>query len=94
MRSNGCYGNSFIYNRDTVLGCDLITGSYQISGLCGDLFVYFLIQCIQVRIDTVQKADPHGDGTHIQILLLDHFICLVYLKNIDHFIFSLMIDVK
>ena len=93
-QSDRCYRNSFIYNRDPVLGCDLITGRYQVSGFCGDLLIYFLIQCIQVRIDTVQKADTHGDGTHIQILLLDHFICLVYLKNIDHFIFSLMIDVK
>ena len=29
-------------------------------------------------------GDSHGNGTHIQIFLLNHFVCLINFKNIDH----------
>ena len=38
----------------------------------------------EITVNTVQKADTKGNGTHIQILLLYHFICLIYFKNVDH----------
>ena len=82
--SDRCHGNSFVYNRDSKLCCDLITGSYEVFCLCGDLVVDFLVHSVKITVDAVQKADSHGDGTHIQVFLLDHFVCFVYFKNIYH----------
>jgi len=74
----------FIYNRNTKFCCNLITCSNQIFCFCCNLIVDFFIHSIQVAVNAVQKADSHGNGTHIQIFLLNHFVCLINFKNIDH----------
>ena len=54
------------------------------SGKGGDLLINFPVYLLQVRINTVQKADTQSNGTHIQIFLLDHFIGLIDLIHIYH----------
>ncbi len=79
-----CNRNSFIYDRDTKFSSNLIACSNQIFRFGRNLVVDFFIHGVQITVDTVQKADSHSDGTHIQIFLFDHLICLINLKNIDH----------
>ena len=77
-------GNTLVYDRDTVLCGDILARFHQIFGQRSNLGIHFFADHINIRIDTIQKTDTHGNGTHIQVLLVNHFICFVYLKNINH----------
>ena len=86
-QSDRSYGNSFIYNGDPIFHGDCLTCRYQIFGTGCNLVINLFVQSLKITVNTVQKADSHCNGTHIQVLLLDHFIGFIYFKNIDHFIF-------
>ena len=63
---------------------NLFSGRYQIFCHGCNLVVNILIQTIQIRINTVKKTDPECDGSHIQILLLDHFVGFLYFPAVNH----------
>ena len=69
---NGGDGNALIDNGNAELRLDLPAHTDQVLGAAGDLVIGFFAADGQVRIGTVQKADAHGDGPDIQVLIVDH----------------------
>ncbi len=55
---------------------------YQVLGLGDNLGIHFLRSLVDIRVDTVQEGNPHGDGPNIEILLLNHFNGFSNLSNI------------
>lgn len=76
--------NSLIYDWNGITFFNLFSGRYQIFCHGCNLVVNILIQTIQIRINTVKKTDPECDGSHIQILLLDHFVGFLYFPAVNH----------
>ena len=67
-----CYGNSLVYDGNTVFLFDLFPCLNKVAGQTADLFIDLLAGLVDICIAAVQQRDPHGDGSYIQMFLLDH----------------------
>ncbi len=57
-----------------------------------NLVMYILTELLQIGRSAVQEVDTHGDGAHIEVLLLYHLVGFDNLRYIDHtFEISLLI---
>ena len=65
--------------------------THQLPGRGGDLVIDLLIERVQAAAAAVQQADAHGDGAHIQLLMLDHIVGLNDLEHIQHTVFSILL---
>ena len=67
-----CYGNSLVYDGNTVFLFDLFPCLNKVAGQTADLFIDLLAGLVDICIAAVQQRDSHGDGSYIQMFLLDH----------------------
>ena len=81
---DGRHGDTLVHNGDAVVTFDGITRHHQVFRIGGNLAVNVVAQLIYIIAHTVEQADAHGDGTHIELFLLDHLIGLMDLHNVDH----------
>ena len=65
-------GQTFVHNRHAVFRHNLITDIHQITGVLFNLVDDATAHDIDVLMAAVQQIDTHGNGSHIQIVLLDH----------------------
>ena len=77
-------GDTLIDDRDAVVAFDGLAGGHEILGIRGDLVVDVLADLVDAVGGAVQQADAHGDGAHVELLLLDHLVGLVDLHDIQH----------
>ena len=80
-------GDALVDDRDTVVTLDGLAGGDEILGVGGDLAVNVVASRVDVVRRTVEQRDAHGDGTDVELLLLDHLIGLVDLHDIQHGVF-------
>ena len=58
-------GNAiFLFNR--------LAYRYQIGGAAGNFLINPVAGQVDIAVHTAEKGDAHGDGTDIEMLLLDH----------------------
>lgn len=69
---------------DTKFGRYLFAGLHQVFGLFMNLVIDVLADLVYVAVDAIQKRDAHGDGSHIELLFLDHPVGFVYFVIVDH----------
>ena len=83
-------GDALVDDRDAVIAFDGLAGRHEILGIGGDFVVDVVADGIDVIGRAIQQADAHGDGAHVELLLLDHLVGLVDLHDIQHrcFLFS------
>ena len=81
-QSNRSNRNSLVYNRHTEITGNGLSCRHQILCIGGDFSVNFFIERVQIAVAAVQQADTHCNGAHIQLLMLNHIICFIYLKHI------------
>ena len=65
-------GQTFVHDRHAVFRHDLITDIHQITGVLFNLVDDATAHDVHVLMAAVQQIDAHGDGSHVQIVLLDH----------------------
>ena len=83
-KGNGGDRDAFVYNRDAIFTFNLPSDRNEIFCCTGDFIVNIFVYGIKIRIDAVQKTDAHRNCTDIQLFLLDHLVCFIDLKYIDH----------
>ena len=77
-------GDALIDDRNAVVAFDGLASGYEILGIRGDLVVDVVADFVDAVGRAVQQADAHGDGAHVELLLLDHLVGLVDLHDIQH----------
>ncbi len=70
-RSNG---NTFMNNRNTVLGLNVLAGFYQKLSRLGNLVVDIAAELVNIRMSTVTEGNAHGNGADIQLVLRNHAV--------------------
>ena len=83
--------DALVDDRDAILAADIFACLHKVACQTCDLIVDILAGLCHIVGGTIQKADTHGDGAHVEILLLDHFIGFDYLAYVDHCINNLLI---
>ena len=81
---NGGDGDPLVNNRDSVLFADVLAGFYQILSIAADLVVNFVTGPVCVRVNAVQQRNTHGDGSHVQVFVVDHIDGFQYIMAIEH----------
>ena len=64
--------DAFVDDRDAELRLDIPAGAHQLVRRGGDLVVDLPAGGVGIRVAAVQQADAHGDGAHVQVLVVDH----------------------
>ena len=84
QHGNRCDADSFIYDRNTVLLFDEFTGFHQVLGLAVNLVINLFAGLVDVAVTAVQERNTHGDGTDIQVFLLNHGYGFQYVIHVYH----------
>ena len=69
----------------------MIAGLYEISGIAADFIINFIARGRYIAISAIQQGNPHGDGTYIQIFIVDHIDRFQNIVGIEHIWDSLLI---
>ena len=65
-------GDPLVDDGDAELRLDGLSSGHQLFGISGDLVVDRIAGRLRVAAGAGQQGDPHSDGPHIQVLLVDH----------------------
>ena len=65
-------GQTLVHDRNAVFRHDLVADFNQITGVLFNLVDDAAAHDVHVLMAAVQQIDAHGDGSHVQIVLLDH----------------------
>ena len=65
-------GDTLVHDGDTELRLDIMAGLDQVLGGSSDLVIDLPASSCRVRVAAVQQRNAHSDGTHVQVLLVDH----------------------
>ena len=76
--------DALVDDRDAEIAFDGLAGGHEVLGVHGDLVVDVLADLVDAVGCAIQQADAHGDGAHVELLLLDHLVGLVDLHDIQH----------
>ena len=76
--------DQFVYDWNSKFIPDVVACFYKVFGKRCNLVIYLVTGLIYIRINAVKKADAHGNGTDIEIFLLDHFIGFGNFHSVDH----------
>ena len=66
-------GNALVHDRDTIFVFDVLAGFYKILCKRRDFRIDFFAAAVNIRIDTIQQRNAHGDRPNVQMLGFDHF---------------------
>ena len=91
QHSYGSYGDTLVYDGDSVLLLYLLTNRHKIACLGHYLVVDLLTGLVYIRVDTVKERYTHSDSTYIKALVLYHadsFKNIIYVKHLADFLSS------
>ena len=71
-QGNGGDGDAFVHNGDAELCLDLLAGGDQPLCLAADLVIDLAAADLWVRVGAGEEGDAHGNGSDVQMLLIDH----------------------
>ena len=71
-QGDGGNGDPLVDDGDAELRLDGLSGGHQLFGIPGDFVVDRIAGRLRVAAGAGQQGDPHRDGPHIQVLLVDH----------------------
>ena len=80
---NRCHGNSFVDDRNPIFSRNLFSRCHKFFCRFIYFMIDFLIQSVQIRIDTVEQADAKRNCPYVQILFLNHLVRFRYFKYIN-----------
>ncbi len=83
-QGDGGDGDALVDDGDAEFLLDGLAGGHQIFGAAGDLVVDGVAGLPGVAAGAGQQGDAHGDGAHVQMLLVDHLDGLHDLVLIEH----------
>ena len=83
-QGNGGDGNALVDDGDAKFLFDLLAGSHQLFRAAGDLVVDPRAGFLRVAVGAGEEGDTHGDGPHVQMLLVDHLDGLHDLVMTEH----------
>ena len=83
-QGDGGDGDALVDDGDAEFLLDGLAGGHQIFGAAGDLVVDGVTGLPGVAAGAGQQGDAHGDGAHVQMLLVDHLDGLHDLVLIEH----------
>lgn len=69
---NGRHRDALVDDWNAKLSFDAFALGYQVFSHSGNFVINFAAGFFAVGVDAVHQRDPHGNGTDIQIFLLDH----------------------
>lgn len=84
-------GNALMDDRDPVFFADVLAGFDQVPGIAADLIIDFVTSGCDVAVGAVQEGNPHRDGAHIEIFIVDHIDRFENIMGIEHVWESLLI---
>ena len=76
-------GDAFVDDGDAELPLNGLAGGHQVLGPAGDLVIDLLTGGLWIGIGAVQQGDAHGNGTHVQMLLVDHMYGIQNFVGVD-----------
>ena len=68
------YGDALIHNGNTELPFDLLAYFYKVFRTANDLFIDPIGADLNILVGAIQKRNAHGNGTDIQMPLVDHIL--------------------
>ena len=71
-QSHGGDGDALVDDGDAKFQLDLFTGGHQTFGVAADLVIDLPAGFHRVAVAAGEQGDAHGDGTDVQVLLVDH----------------------
>ena len=71
-QGDGSHRDSLVDDRDTVLFADILAGFYQVASIAADFIVNMVTGAVHAAADAVQQGNSHGNGTYVQVLIIDH----------------------
>ena len=83
-QGNGSDGDALVDDGDTELLFDGLPCGYQLFGITGDLVINVITGRLHLAVGAGEQGDAHGNGTHIQMLLVDHLDGLHNFMLIEH----------
>ena len=83
-QGDGGDGDALVDDGDAEFLLDGLAGGHQIFGAAGDFVVDGVTGLPGVAAGAGQQGDAHGDGAHVQMLLVDHLDGLHDLVLIEH----------
>ena len=81
---DGSHGDALVDDGNAEFALDGFARCDQVAGARGDFGVDAVAKLVHVIACAVEQADAHGNGAHVELFLLDHFIGLVDLLDINH----------
>ncbi len=69
---NGRDGDPLVDDGDAVLPLDVFPGPDEVRRLADDLLVDAVAGPVDVRVGAVEQGNAHGDGSDVEVLLVDH----------------------
>ena len=82
-QGHGGDGDAFVDDGDAELPLNGLAGGHQVLGPAGDLVIDLLTGGLWIGIGAVQQGDAHGNGTHVQMLLVDHMYGIQNFVGVD-----------
>ena len=79
---NGGDGDTLVDNGNTEISLDILARGNQVLCQSRDFLINLFIESLKIAVHTVQEADAQGNGTHIQLLMFNHVVGLIYLVHI------------
>ena len=81
---DGRNGNPLVDNGNSEFLLDVLADLHQVFGAAGDLPINLIAAGLQIRVAAVQQTDAHGDGSDVQMPLVDHILGLQDVLLIQH----------
>ena len=72
QHGDGGHRDPLVDDGDAVFRLQLFAGAHQVLGAADDLLVDLLAGALDLPVRAVQQGDAHGDGTDVQVFVLDH----------------------
>ena len=83
-KRDGGHGDALVNDGDAEFTLDGFARGDQIASARRNFGIDAVAEFIHVVARAIEQTDAHGDGTHVELFLLDHFIGLVDLLDINH----------
>ena len=76
--------NPFIDDRNPIFLFDLLRRFHQMLRPAGDFVIHPVTGARHIRIAAVEEGNPHRDGAHIEVFLLNHGDGFEYIVSVEH----------
>ena len=83
-QSHGGDGNALIDDGDAEFQLDLFAGGHQTFGVAADLVIDLPAGFHRIAVAAGEQGDAHGDGTDVQVLLVDHVDGVHDFRAVEH----------